>query len=281
MHAFDTPQPIRLRVTFGAGEIAVATADTAQTTVELTPLSADDAAPDLIARTTVDHRDNEVVINSPRQSSGLFGRHRPALRLAVTVPTGSALQIRTHSADVEAVGDFGQTLIETGSGDVRLDNVAAEARIRTGSGDISIERVDESLRTESGSGDLSVHEVLGDVNSSTASGDIDIDLLAGDAKLNTASGDVVVHVAQSSVSANTASGDIQLLRVQCGRVQANTASGDVHVGVATGTAAWLDVTTLSGNVGSDLDGTGEPSEHEETVQLQVNTVSGDITLVHA
>ena len=280
MHAFDTPQPIRLRVEFGAGEIAVTATDTAQTTVELTPLSADDAARDLIARTAIDHRDNEVVVNAPRQSFGFFGR-RPALRLEVTVPTGSALQIRTQSADVQAAGDLGGTLIETGSGDVRLDNVAAEARIRTGSGDISVERVDEALRTESGSGDLVVRQVFGDASVSTGSGDIGIDLVAGDAKLNTASGDVVVQVAQSSVSVNTASGDIQLLRVQRGRVQAATASGDVHVGVAGGTAAWLDVTTLSGNVGSDLDGTAEPGEHEETVQLQVNTVSGDITLVHA
>ena len=280
MRTFDTPRPIRLRVSFGAGEIAITAAETAQTTVDVTPYRDDEAARDLASRTTIDHHDDEVLVDVPRQSFGFFGR-KPALRLAVTVPTGSALHIRTESGDVEAHGNFGETSIESGSGDVRLDSVAAEARIRTGSGDAFVERVKDSLRIESGSGDLTIGQVFGDASISTGSGDISIDVVAGDVRVNSASGDVTVQAARSSVFANTASGDLQLLRVERGRVRATSASGDVHIGVASGTAAWLDVTTLSGNVASDLDGTEQPGEHEETVQLQVNTASGDITLVHA
>ena len=149
MRTFDTPRPIRLRVSFGAGEIAITAAETAQTTVEVSPYRDDDAARDLASRTTIDHHDDEVLVDVPRQSFGFFGR-KPALRLAVTVPTGSGLYIRTQSGDVEAQGNFGETSLESGSGDVRLDSVAAAARIRTGSGDAFVERLEDWLRIETG-----------------------------------------------------------------------------------------------------------------------------------
>jgi DUF4097 and DUF4098 domain-containing protein YvlB len=222
--------------------------------------SDDEVGRDLVAQTKVEHRDGELSVTAPRQSHSFFGR-KPQLTLTVTVPTGSSLLVRTSSADVEARGTFGRTQVDTGSGDVELESVA-ELQVRTGSGDVRVRAMD-------GGG------------ISTGSGDAYVDETRGPLKVTSGSGDIVVAEARNGAHANTASGDVQLLRVHSGPVRANTASGDVHVGVAAGTAAWLDVRTLSGDVHSELAGSDEPTEAEQTVQLHVNTASGDITLVHA
>jgi DUF4097 and DUF4098 domain-containing protein YvlB len=280
MQTFHTPEPVRLRISVSSGTVRVTATQTSESTVELDASGDDEVSRDLIAQTKVDQHGDEISIVAPRRFFVLFGR-RPHLDVAVTVPTGSALAIRTESADVEARGDFGETSIETGSGDVRLDTVTAEARIKTGSGEAFVGQVDGSLRVESGSGDLELRRVAGDATISTGSGDIEVESVQGELRVNSGSGDIEVRDAQSSVVANSASGDLQLLCVRSGQVRVSTASGDVHIGVADGTPVWLDVTTLSGDVHSSLDGSPEPTDDEDSVALRVNTASGDITLVHA
>jgi hypothetical protein len=69
--------------------------------------------------------------------------------------------------------------------------------------------------------------------------------------------------------------------VRRGIVEVDTASGDVEVGIATGTAAWLDVQALSGRVSSTLEATDTPGHDAETVTIHAHTLSGDITLRRA
>ena len=277
MHTFDTPEPVQLRASLGAGDIDIQARDTAETTVEL---SADDhgAGHDLLAAATVEQRGNEIVIDVPSRSSGAFGRS-PEVELSVVVPSGSDLALRTRSADIAAIGTYGEASVETGSGDIRLGTFAGDVRLRAGSGDLSVDGVRGSLRAESGSGDISVHEVGGLATVSSGSGDISIDRLGGEAKLSSGSGDIEIEDARSGLSVNSASGDVQLLGVRAGRVRANTASGDVHVGVLGGVSAWLDVTTVSGEVHSALERVDQPGDEEGTVQLHISTVTGDISLV--
>jgi DUF4097 and DUF4098 domain-containing protein YvlB len=260
MPTFETPQPVALRISIGAGEVSITAADRTQSTVEVSADSDDEVGRDLVAQTKVEHRDGEISVTAPRQFHVFFGR-KPELTVTVVVPTFSTLFVRTSSADVEARGEFGRTHVETASGDVELDTVA-ELQVRTGSGDVRVHSMEDG-------------------GISTGSGDAYVDETHGPLTANSGSGDIVVSEARDAVHANTASGDVQLLRAHSGPVRANTASGDVHVGVASGTAAWLDVRTLSGEVYSDLSRTDAPTEAEHTVQLQVNTASGDITLVHA
>ncbi len=120
----------------------------------------------------------------------------------------------------------------------------------------------------------------GDGTASLSSGSGDV-LVGGatrglDAK--TASGDITVGAAPPDFKATTASGDIRIDSVVEGEVQAKAASGDIHAGVRNGTAAWLDVHTVSGRVSSQLDAAGEPSDDERRVHLRLTTVSGDIDL---
>jgi predicted membrane protein len=55
----------------------------------------------------------------------------------------------------------------------------------------------------------------------------------------------------------------------------------VRVGVASGVAALLDLSTVSGRVRSDLGASGPPTETEARVELVLSTVSGNVEVARA
>jgi hypothetical protein len=63
-----------------------------------------------------------------------------------------------------------------------------------------------------------------------------------------------------------------------GSVLVGTAMGDLDIGIAEGTAAWLQVNTSFGHVRNLLDSTGRPGESDETVEVRGRTSYGDITI---
>jgi DUF4097 and DUF4098 domain-containing protein YvlB len=278
-HTFNTPGPVHLRVEFGGGAIRLSAEDTTETTVEMRPLRNSQEAEQLIRDSRVEQRGDEVVVLVPPKIRGFFMRN-PDIEATIVVPPGSELDVKMRSADLEAQGRFGTTKVESGSGDVRFETTR-DARLQTGSGDVQIGTVDGQLKCDSGSGDVRVRVVSGNASVSTGSGDIMIDQVTGDAQLRSGSGDLLLQEAAGDVSANSASGDLHVGRVGIGRLSANTASGDIHVGVVAGTPTYLDIRTMTGDVHSSLEGTDTPAEGEETLTLQANSASGDITLVHA
>jgi hypothetical protein len=276
---FNTPGPVRLRMEFGGGNIRLSAEETTETTVEMRALRNSEEAEQLIRDSRIEQRGDEVRVLVPPKIRGFFMRN-PDIEATIVVPTGSELDIQMRSADLDARGTFGAAKVESGSGDVRFENTQ-DARLQTGSGDVQIETVEGQLKCESGSGDVRVRLVSGNANVSTGSGDITIDQVTGDAQVRSGSGDLMLQEATGDVSASSASGDLHVGRVGAGRMSANTASGDIHVGVAAGTPTYLEVTTITGDVHSSLEGTDTPPEGEQTLTLRANSASGDITLVHA
>ena len=66
-----------------------------------------------------------------------------------------------------------------------------------------------------------------------------------------------------------------------GRITAKGASGDIAIGVVAGVPVWTDITTVSGQIRSDLQGAGQPEEGQDHVEVRAKTVSGDIVLTEA
>ena len=279
MYEFHTPEPVRLRIEFGAGDIDVAATDTDHTTVEVTARREDEGSREAVAETRVEQRGSDIVVEAPRRSA--FFRRGPQLQLRVRVPSDSGLEAKIESADLAVAGRLTDASVKTGSGDVRLDTVTGDTTVQSGSGDVEIQSAGTTTRLQSGSGDVRLRHADGGVNASSGSGDITIDQVAGALQANSGSGDVRVGSAGGGVSVNTASGDQHIGRVARGRVRSNAASGDIHIGIAEGTAAWLSVNSLSGSVRSELDGAVPPEDGEPTVEIRVNTVSGDIELVRS
>ena len=250
-HHFHTPEPVHLIAENGSGRVHVTASETTETRVVVTGRHADEVE--------VTQHGREVRVLPPRRRTGFFGGD-DGLDIDVSLPVGSDLSIRTGSADVSAHGPVGTVQVKTGSGDVDLEEVLEDVSVKCGSGDVRIGEAQSAVAV------------------STGSGDVEIGRNRGPAVVKTGSGDVHFREATTEVSVMTGSGDLMIDTAREGRFHAKGASGSIHVGIPAGLPVWTDITTLSGRIHSDVEGTGEPGTGAAHVELRASTVSGDVVL---
>jgi DUF4097 and DUF4098 domain-containing protein YvlB len=184
-------------------------------------------------------------------------------QLRLGVPDGLAYVIKTGSADISISADIGRSKIVSGSGDITVGN-AVDLDCSTGSGNISVARVDGSAaRLSSGSGDVSVSEVFCPLTAKSSSGDV-----------------VVTSLRGVDLQAKSGSGDIGIAATS-GSVDLRTASGSLTVGVAENLPAWLDLSSVSGDIRIGLDSTTQPEPGESYITVRARTASGDIAIQRA
>jgi DUF4097 and DUF4098 domain-containing protein YvlB len=262
MKTFEVDGPLNVSVECPEGDVRVATTDGHRAQVDVQPLRDDDASREAAAGTTVELRGNDLAIEVPKRSWGLFGRG-PRVRIDVRVPHDSGLSFKTASADVNATGRYGDVRGKTASGDV----VVTEAG---------------SVRVESASGDLRVDEVRGEAGLKTASGNVRVGHAGGPLDASVVSGDLRIQAADGDASLHAVSGDIDLAAVARGDVEVRSVSGDVTVGVRQGSRVHVDVTTVSGDLKSDLDLNDAPAGGDgPMVEIKGRTVSGDLRVRRA
>lgn len=274
VRSFTVSEPLDVSVELGSGEIEISAGDITEASVSLEPGTAGDPdALDLIARARVDLRGNALRIDVPRPTG--FRRY-PDVIVTASVPAKSTVVAKAGSADVRLDGTYADVKVTAGSGDVWVD-AAADVKINSGSGDVRLGLVTDAA-VKTASGDIAI-ERCRDARLESASGDIHIPELDGDGQLTTASGDVELGSVTGDVQAKTASGDVTVNRASAGEVQAKTATGDVAVGVAKGTAALLDCSSITGRVSSELEPSDEPGDADERrLVVQARTVSGSIVI---
>jgi hypothetical protein len=273
MHTFETPAPVSLHVRTGGGRVSVTADETVRTTVELTPLNT--AGEDAVARATVVQRGDTVLVNVPGRRGG-FLRESPAVAILVHVPDGGHLDLQAESSDLTATGRYADVTCVTGSGDIDVERVLGPARLKSGSGDVSAGKVDGVLVATTGSGNVSVEESGEAATMTVGSGDISIGELSGEVVTKTGSGDVEVGRLAGSLVTKTGSGDVTVRRAASGSLRAKGASGNITVGIAEGTCAWLDVSTLTGRVSQELGESAAPADGQHRVEITAHTVSGDL-----
>lgn len=271
---FETRAPVRLSVENPKGRIHIVAEETQETRVTLTANDATAAA--RIDDTHVAQRGDEIVVRVPRMSPSFFG-FWSAIEVVVHVPLGSSANLSTGSGLVETEGQLDAVRIASGSGAVRL-GACGDVHAQTGSGEITIDSARGSVDAQTGSGRVAVGEVEKDALIITASGHAQLARANGFARLKTASGSIDVNEAGNDVEASAVSGHVHIHRADHGRVRAKAVSGRICVGVANGTAALLDISTVSGHVHSELDGGAPPVEGEKHVELQLRTTSGSVSV---
>lgn len=267
---FHTEKPVSLYVELGKGRLTVTATDTTESVVTVAGQHAEEVI--------LEHNGDQLAVIGPRQRMGFFGGIEPSLDVTVTVPTGSELITRTGSADQVATGTFALARVKSGSGDVELDRFTGPVTVDTGSGSVSVAEVIGDLRVKSGSGDVDAGDVQGSVAVSTGSGDITVGTTHGPAQVKSGSGDLTVTTALGDVSLSSASGDLRVGTMNCGAFTGKNASGDIRVGIPAGIPVWTDVSSLTGRIGSNLEGAGQPGPGEDYIEVRATTVSGDIVL---
>jgi DUF4097 and DUF4098 domain-containing protein YvlB len=266
MHTFETPETVLVTVECPVGEVVVTTHDAPRTEVDVIALRNDDATREAVERTRVEARPrsggHEVVVEVPRRSGSFFGRE-PRIRVEVRAPEGASLTFQTASADVTVDGRLGVVRGKTASGDVTIPNAA-------------------EIRVDTASGDLRIGDVAGAAQLRSASGDIKAGTVGGPLDAAVVSGDLRVASAPLGGSAAAVSGDIELGSVREGELVVRTVSGDVTVGVRQGSRVHVDVSTVSGDLKSELDLTDVEADTEgPLVDVRGKTVSGDLRLKRA
>jgi hypothetical protein len=259
MPTFDTPEPITARIDNNAGHVHLVASDRGDTVVNIQPHN-ESRSEDVRAaeRTRVDFSHGGLIVSAGRW--GLLGARTGAVDISVDLPSRSRLAISVASAAVDADGEYG------------------DCRLASASGNVALATVSGNIKADSASGAINVRAIRGGGSVSTSSGDATVGESDGDLKFQTASGRLAVERLDGNLKARTASGSVAVATAVRGNISAHTASGDVEVGVASGTAARLDIMTGSGVVTNEMQPTDGPADGDDKLLVHVRTGSGDVAV---
>jgi hypothetical protein len=278
MPSFDTPEPISATARVEAGSLQFTAGERTDTVVEVRPR---DPGKDLDVRTAdqteVACAGGVLTIRTPKSS--LFGR-TGVVDVTVELPAGSHIDATGAWTQVLGEGRLGEVRVKTSSGDVRLD-ATGPLKLTASHGSITVDRVQGAAEITTSSGSLRVGLVDGPAVLKNSHGTTTVDAATGELRVNGANGDIEIRRAEDSVTATTAHGTVRVGEVARGTVQLETSYGAIEVGVREGTAAWLDVSSSSGQVRNALTASGAPQDAEDTVKIRARTRHGNIDIRRA
>ena len=241
----EVPRVVEAHIRTVAGEVAV-TATTGPAQVDAEVLAGEPVV------VTLEDGVLMVAHEPARGFLGNFGARRTESVIAVSLPPGTPVTIRTVSAEVVVAGLQAGVSVNTVSASIAATDIGGDLTLRTVSGEIEAQPVKGELALNTVSGAVTVAGELSQLTGRSVSGDLTFDLDdVPQASLTTVSGDVILRVPT----------DASL------RLDATTMSG--HLDSAFPVAGVSTKRKLEGRVG---DGRGAPS-------VDVRTVSGDVALL--
>ncbi|MER6096088.1 hypothetical protein ABT154_09550 [Streptomyces sp. NPDC001728] len=275
MPTFDTPEPLSATVEIEVGRIRIIAGKRTDTVVEVAPSEPGNTHDMQVAEETkVSCVGGELVVKGPKKRSP-FGKYG-VIDVTVELPAGSDVTGSTGMGDIVAEGRFGNCRLTTSTGDIRLEE-AETVRLKTPHGDIQVDLVTGGADIH-GSGRVRAGRIGGDAKVRNLNGETMIGETGGELRVNSSNGSISVVRAANSVTAKTASGSIRLDEVVRGQITLETSAGVLEVGIAEGTAAWLDVRSKAGRVRNELGVAQGPGESDETVEVRGRTNVGDIVI---
>ncbi|MFF0288857.1 DUF4097 domain-containing protein [Streptomyces sp. NPDC005262] len=278
MPSFDTSEPISVTAHVAAGSIQFTAGDRLDTVVDVRPRDPK-REQDLRAadQTEVTYASGVLTIRTPK--SNLFGR-TGTVDVTVELPMGSRIDMTGAWVQVLGEGRLGEVRVKTSSGDVRLDTTGP-LQLTASHGSITVDRVEGMAEISTSSGSLRVGLVDGPAVLKNSHGTTTVDAATGELRVSGANGDIEIRRAEDSVTATTAHGTLRVGDVARGAVQLETSYGAIEVGVREGTAAWLDVSSGSGQVRNTLTASEAPEKTEDTVKVRARTRHGNIDVRRA
>lgn len=277
MPTYATPGPVTVRIDLPLGETRIIASDRDTAVVDI--LGDDDAIRCELAG-------NQLTVSSTAERGGLLGWGLGALGLGpgsgatvtVEVPTGSDLHATTRYGSLSTEGRLGTCQVRTEYGDVHLDE-AGVVEIRSRHAEISVERATADLEITTSSGDVRVGVVDGSASITNNDSDITLVEARGPLQLRGSHGDMAIARLSADLLARNAYGSVRVTEVVEGSCDIATTYGEVEIGIAEGTAAWLDVRSDTGTVRNRLDQQPGPDDFDHTAEVRARTRDGDV-LIH-
>lgn len=295
MPVFDTPEPITAEIDI-VGRIQVTASDRTDTTVEVRPADpANEASVQAAGQTAVDFSGGRLLVRRPRLGAlaSLIGP-RGAVTVTVGLPAGSHVRA-TSLAGITTVGPLGEATLHSAIGDVQVDEasrleakaaigsvtvdrVAGPAEVTTSNGAIRIGTLEGAATLESANGSITVDRTAAALLVKSSNSHITLRETHGVVQVKSANSSITIGRSLAGVTARTAWGRVRIDEVVSGTVHLETGRGDVSIGIAEGTAAWLDLHSKSGVVRSDLDAADGPETSDTVAEIRVHTDRGDIDI---
>jgi DUF4097 and DUF4098 domain-containing protein YvlB len=276
MPNYETPEPISVTLELGVGDVRITASDRADTVVEVRPSDeADESDVKATQQVRVDYTNGMLRVTGPKRVFD-FSRKTRSVDVSIELPSGSQVSAEMLMGDIRCAGRLGECRVKT-TGNVWLERTGP-LRLHTGFGRVTADGITGNAEISTGSGKIQIGEVEGGAEVKNSNGDTTIDAVTGDVRVRNANGDICVERAGAGVDAKTSNGSIRLGEVVRGSVVLETAAGALDIGIAAGTAAWLEVNTGFGHVHNLLDTASRPEESDETVEVRGRTSYGDITI---
>lgn len=277
MPNYQTPEPISVVIELNAADVTITASDQTDTAVEIRPHDeTDESDVEAAQQVRVDHTSGTLHVKGPKRLFD-FSRKTRSVAVCIELPAGSDVSASVQLGAIRCSGRLGECRLKTGAGDIWVER-AGSLRSRTGLGEVTAGDVAGDAEVSTGSGSIQVGEVQGAAVIENSNGKTSIAAVGGALRVKNANGEIRVGRAESDVVAKSSNGSIRIGEVTRGVLVVGTAMGDLDIGIAEGTAAWLDVNTSHGRVESELDRTPQPSEADETVEVRGRTACGDIII---
>ncbi|GGK00150.1 hypothetical protein GCM10010123_32570 [Pilimelia anulata] len=281
MPDFATPEPISVTVELSVGEVRIAASDRTDTVVDIRPSDpADESDVAAAAQVRVDFTNGLLRVVGPKGRAFDFSRRTRSVDVAIALPSGSGVSVELQVGDVRGTGRLGECRLRTSAGHFWLERTGP-LRLDTSAGHVTADGVAGDAEVSTGSGRIRIGGVEGAAVVKNSNGDTAIGAVAGDVRVRAANGDIRIERAGAGVDAKTSNGSVRVGEVVRGSVALGTAMGDLDVGIAAGTAAWLEVNTSFGHVRNLLENAASPDGAAETVEVRGRTSYGDITIHRA
>ncbi|MQA02819.1 MAG: DUF4097 family beta strand repeat protein [Streptosporangiales bacterium] len=280
MPAYETSAPIAASVDVPSGRIRVTATERTDTVVEVRPSNElSDKDVQAAEETQVEYVRGRLTVRAPKSWLRSLIGPTASIDVDIALPAGSALTVSTWG-DCTCEGRLGDVAVESAAGSLRIEH-AAGLRAKTAAGDIAVGRIDGRGDVDAAVGAVWMDEVAGPTVAKVSSGGVTVGEVTADLRLHGAYGDIRVDRVLATVGAKTAYGSVRVGEAVRSAIVLDTGHGDLEVGIAAGTAAWLDVSSKYGVVRSALDATGEPPADGETVEIRARTQYGDVIVRRA
>jgi len=255
---FPGTEPIDLDVRLTSGKIVITAEPTEMITVDIQSSPSSWFGDDYPDELLVEYADGCLRITEPPVHGWL---RQGSLDIAIKVPAGSRGSVNSTAADLVCTGELGSLDLRTVSGDIKAETATGDLQITTTSGRVRVEHAARSVTAKSASGAIELGRVGGDVN------------------ITTVSGRVQIAVAEAAATIRTATGRVRVDSLARGLAEIGTVSGDIGVDIAPGIGVYLDLSSLSGRVSSELEPSG--ADEQADLQLRCRSISGSLRVGRA
>ncbi|MBM2623774.1 DUF4097 family beta strand repeat protein [Actinoplanes sp. LDG1-06] len=280
MPEFDTPESITVTLDLAVGNLRVAASERTTTVVEVRPTDEhDESDVEAVGQVRVDYANGTLRVTGPKRYFD-FSRKTRSVDVNIELPLDSRVSAEFAAGGIRCEGRLGQSRFKSSAGDIWLERTGP-LRLSTAAGHVTVDTVDGDAEITTHSGRMQIGEVNGSATIKNSNGETIIDAVTGDLRVRSANGDIAVERAGAGVDAKTANGNIRVGEVVRGQVTLGTSMGNLDVGIAPGTAAWLEVNTSFGHVRNEMQNATQPDDTDRIVEVRGRTSYGDILIHHS